>query len=128
MECESLLADLRAAVGDPHVLTGERVRESAIHTRGYVPRATKLVRPRDTSQVAAVLRVCNARNQVVVPQGGLTGLVEGTITAEDELILSLERLNRIEETDVAGRTMRVGAGVKLQQAQEEAERNGLMFP
>ena len=124
----AFLADLRAAVGDQHVLTGEQVRTGAIHTLGYVPRASTLVRPRDTAQVAAVLRACNARNQVVVPQGGLTGLVEGTITTDDELILSVERLNQIEAVDVVGRTMRVGAGVKLQHAQEEADRNNLMFP
>jgi FAD/FMN-containing dehydrogenase len=63
-----------------------------------------------------------------VPHGGLTGLVYGAATSEDELILSLEALNRIDSVDVAGRTMRVEAGVTLQRVQEEAERLNLMFP
>jgi FAD/FMN-containing dehydrogenase len=78
--------------------------------------------------VSAVLGLCHARGQPVVPHGGLTGLVYGGAASEDELILSLEALNRIESVDVAGRTMRVEAGVTLQRVQEEAERFNLMFP
>jgi FAD/FMN-containing dehydrogenase len=78
--------------------------------------------------MSAVLRLCHARRQPVVPHGGLTGLVYGGAVGEDEVILSLEALNRIEAVDVAGRTMRVEAGVTLQRAQEEAERFNLMFP
>ena len=78
--------------------------------------------------MSAVLRLCHSRGQPVVPHGGLTGLVYGTAARASELILSLEALNRIENVDVAGRTMRVQAGVTLQRAQEEAERFDLMFP
>jgi FAD/FMN-containing dehydrogenase len=123
-----LLADLRSAVGEQNLLTGDRIREIAIDALGHVPRASTLVRPRNTAEVSAVLRLCHARGQPVVPQGGLTGLVEGTVTSEHDVILSIERLNQIEAVDAAGRTMRVGAGVKLQQAQEEADRHGLLFP
>jgi FAD/FMN-containing dehydrogenase len=62
------------------------------------------VRPRDTAQVSAVMRLCHARRQPVVPHGGLTGLVFGTAASPNELILSLEALNRIESVDTAGRT------------------------
>jgi FAD/FMN-containing dehydrogenase len=88
----------------------------------------RVVHPRNTAEVSAVLRVCHAHDQVVVPLGGLTGLVEGTVATNDDLQLSLLRLNQIEDVDVAGRTMRVGAGVILQRAQEEADQHGLMFP
>jgi FAD/FMN-containing dehydrogenase len=124
----SLLADLRAAVGEQALLTGERVRECATDVQGHVPGATALVRPRSTAEVSAVLRLCHARGQPVVPQGGRTNLVEGTVSSPDELLISLELMNRIERVDVPGRTMRVEAGVILQRAQEEAERHELMFP
>lgn len=87
-----------------------------------------VVKPRNTAEVSAVLRICHAHSQVVVPLGGLTGLVEGAAAGESDLRLSLQRLNEIEDVDVAGRTMRAGAGVILQRAQEEAEKHGLMFP
>jgi FAD/FMN-containing dehydrogenase len=124
----SLLADLRAAVGEQALLTGERVRECAVDVQGHVPGAAALVRPRSTEEVSAVLRICHARGQPVVPQGGRTNLVEGTVSSPREIILSLERMNRIERVDASGRTMRVEAGVILQRAQEEAERHELMFP
>jgi FAD/FMN-containing dehydrogenase len=125
---DQFLADLRAIVGDWGVVTGE-----PLHSRTYDEfageiRANVLVRPRDTSQVSAVLRLCNSRGQTVVTHGGLTGLVYGTAAGVDDLILSLEAMNHIENVDVAGRTMRVQAGVVLQRAQEEAERLDFMFP
>jgi FAD/FMN-containing dehydrogenase len=128
MPDNQLLADLRAIVGDWGVVTGD-----PLHSRTYDPfageiRAEVLVRPRDTAQVSSVLRLCHSRGQVVVTHGGMTGLVYGTAARANDVILSLEALNKIESVDVPGRTMRVQAGVTLQRAQEEAERFDLMFP
>jgi len=123
-----LLADLRALLGEQGLVTGERLAARVYDQHVGPVLAQVLVRPADTTQVSAVLRLCHARRQPVVPHGGLTGLVYGGAVGEDEIILSLEALNRIESVDVAGRTMRVEAGVTLQRAQEEAERFNLMFP
>lgn len=122
-----LLTDLRASVGEQSVLTGERLRDRKYSADVGEVRAKVLVRPRSTAEVSSVLKVCHARGQAVVPHGGLTGLVFGASARENELILSLEAMNRIEEVDVGGRTMRVEAGVTLQRTQEEAEKHGLMF-
>lgn len=123
-----LLADLRALVGEQGVVTGERLTGRVYDEHVGSVRAKVLVRPVDTAQVCAVLRLCHERRQPVVPHGGLTGLVHGGVASEGELILSLEAMNRIESVDVTGRTMRVEAGVTLQRVQEEAERFSLMFP
>ena len=123
-----LLADLRALLGEQGVVTGERLAGRVYDQHVGPVLAQVLVRPADTTQVSAVLHLCHARRQPVVPHGGLTGLVYGGAVGEDEIILSLEALNRIESVDVAGRTMRVEAGVTLQRVQEEAERFNLMFP
>jgi FAD/FMN-containing dehydrogenase len=125
---EQLLADLRALVGERGLVTGERLTGRVYDPHVGSIAAKVLVRPADTLQVSAVLRLCHSRGQPVVPHGGLTGLVYGATANESELILSLEALNRIESVDVAGRTMRVEAGVTLQRVQEEAERFNLMFP
>ncbi len=123
-----LLADLRALVGEQGLVTGGRLT-SRVHEAHVGPvRAKVLVRPADTAQVSAVLRLCHARRQPVVTHGGLTGLVHGAVAAENELILSLEAMSRIEAVDVAGRTIRVESGATLQRVQDEAERHGLMFP
>jgi len=123
-----LVAELRALVGDWGVVTGDPLRARRYDPFAGEIRAEVLVRPRDTAQVSAVLRLCHSRRQVVVTHGGMTGLVYGTAARASDLILSLEALHRVENVDVPGRTMRVQAGVTLQRAQEEAERFDLMFP
>ncbi|HEY2401036.1 MAG TPA: FAD-binding oxidoreductase [Steroidobacteraceae bacterium] len=125
---DAFLADLRALVGENAVLTGERLRARVYDQHVGPVEARVLVRPATTGQVSAVLALCHSRGQPVVPHGGLTGLVYGCSARANELLLSLEAMNRIESVDVAGRTMRVEAGVTLQRAQEEAERFNLMFP
>lgn len=128
MPNDQLLADLRTLVGERGVVTGEPLRARTYDPFAGEVRAEVLVRPRDTAQVSAVLRLCHSRGQKVVTHGGCTGLVYGVAAGVNDLILSLEALNRIETVDVPGRTMRVEAGVTLQRAQEEAERFDLMFP
>jgi FAD/FMN-containing dehydrogenase len=124
---QELLADLRAIVGDEGLLSGERLAARKFDEYVGCVAAPVLVRPADTGQVSAVLRLCHARTQPVLPHGGLTGLVFGATARSSELILSLEALNRIESVDVAGRTMRVEAGVRLQHAQKAADSVDLMF-
>jgi FAD/FMN-containing dehydrogenase len=123
-----LVADLRAVVGEEGLVTGDKLHERKYDAFAGVIRAKVLLRPKSTAQVSDIMRLCHAKNQVVVPHGGLTGLVYGTTAGESDIILSMEAMTRIEDVDVAGRTIRVQAGVTLQRTQEEAERAGLMFP
>jgi FAD/FMN-containing dehydrogenase len=57
------------------------------------------VRPSDTGQVAAIMKSCFEHDQSVVPYGGLTNLVQGCATTPDDIALSFEKLNAIEEID-----------------------------
>jgi FAD/FMN-containing dehydrogenase len=90
--------------------------------------ARALLRPRSTAEVAAALKLCHAHGQAVVTHGGLTGCVEGATSNADTIVLSLERMNAIEEIDPVGRTATVQAGVILQKLQEAAREHGLLFP
>ena len=91
-------------------------------------RARVIVRPTSTEEVAAVMKLCHDRGQHVVVHGGLTGLVHAADTDPDDVVISTERLNRIEELDTLGRTLTVQAGVPLQSIHEAASAAGLMFP
>jgi FAD/FMN-containing dehydrogenase len=93
-----------------------------------VRQAKAVLRPASTAEVSEVLKRCHAAGQRVVPAGGLSGLVHGTDSDADEIILSLERMNHILEIDAAGRTMTVEAGVPLQAIQEAADAKDLFFP
>lgn len=124
-----LVADLVGIAGSDGVLTGEDVRSRAVGIwRPQSIQALAIVRPRTTDEVSEILKLCHARGQTVIAHGGRTGLVEGADTVQTDLILSLERMNQIESVDVVNRTMTLQAGVMLQAAQEEAERNGLLYP
>jgi FAD/FMN-containing dehydrogenase len=117
------------ALGTDAVLTGDDVhqRQAGIWRRDTV-QAKALLRPRSTAEVSAAMRICHAHDQPVVAHGGLTGLVESAITGPDDVALSLERMNTIEEINRTNRTMVVQSGVVLQRIQERAEDEGLMFP
>jgi FAD/FMN-containing dehydrogenase len=87
-----------------------------------------VLRPAVPDAVVAVMTALHQRRQRVVVQGGMTGLVGAAMPQDDEVILSLERLNRIEHIDTQAATMTVQAGVTLQAVQEAAQQHGLFFP
>jgi FAD/FMN-containing dehydrogenase len=124
-----ILDALVAIVGEERVLTGEAVAAVEFpwdtHT-GCAARA--IVEPETTDEVAAILRCCNDAGQAVVPFGGLTNLVQGCATAPDDIVLSLKRLNNIEDVDASAGVLTAQAGVTLQQAQDAAAAEDLFFP
>lgn len=128
-QAEAAVRALRAALGDEVVLTGEAIPERC-HTdwSGHAPaRPAALLRPRRTEEVSRALAICNEYGQGVVPQGGRTGMAGGAVPRPEDVALSLERLNRIEEIDAAASTMTVQAGVLLEQVQQAAADAGLLF-
>lgn len=57
------------------------------------------LKPQTTEQVAAVLQYCNTHKLAVVPQGGNTGLVGGSVPVFDEVVLSTSSMNKIHSLD-----------------------------
>jgi FAD/FMN-containing dehydrogenase len=126
---DPLAQALRDIVGPEGILSAEEVAQRpAGFMRPDMLKARLLVRPKTTAEVAAVLRLCNQHKRPVVTQGGLTGLVHGADTAPDDVVLSLERMNAIEEIDPLQRIAVCQAGVTLQALQEAAEEQGLSYP
>ncbi len=124
-----LIDELRALLGSGQVLTGEAVAGRSRHAWSAEPlEALALVRPASTDEIARVLALCNAHRQPVVTHGGRTGLSGGERATAADVVLSLERMNRIEEIDTAGRTAVVQAGCTLQALHEAVEAEGLCFP
>ncbi len=126
---EDLIAQLRSIVGAEGIVPAEELRRRpAGFMREDTLQASLLVRPKTTLEVSAVLKLCNREKIPVVPQGGLTGLVHGADTAPAHIVLSLERMNAIEEIDPVQRIAVAQAGVTLQTMQEALEPHGLAFP
>jgi FAD/FMN-containing dehydrogenase len=87
-----------------------------------------VLRPATPLAVSATMQVLSRLRQPVVVQGGMTGLVNAGVPQPGEVVLSLERLNRIEEIDPVSGTATVQAGVALETLHEAARRAGLFFP
>lgn len=97
--------------------------------RGKYRGLTRFVaRPATVGQAAEVVTICVEAGLPVVPQGGNTGLVGGTVTGEGEIILSTDRLDRIRDIDPLDNTITVEAGVILQRVQEAADEADRLFP
>jgi FAD/FMN-containing dehydrogenase len=96
----------------------------------YHGKAALVLKPGDTEQVAAILKLANDTRTAIVPQGGNTGLVGGQIPFETghEVVVALERLDRVRDIDLASNTMTVEAGLVLAQAQQVAASAGRLFP
>lgn len=96
--------------------------------RFHVP-AAAVVKPADVAHVQALCRWANEKRVPLIPQGGNTGLVGGQVPLMgEEVVVSLERLDRVRAVDAAAGHMTVEAGLILQRAQEVAETAGAMFP
>ncbi|PUA79791.1 FAD-binding oxidoreductase [Nocardioides currus] len=127
-----LLTDLRAALGDEHVLTAEaNTAAYAVDWRGaYRGTPLAVLRPGSTDEVAAAVRLANDAGVAIVPQGGNTGMCGGAVPTDDgsQLVLSLGRMRRVREVDAEGGTITVEAGVVLAEVQEAAAEAGRLFP
>lgn len=119
---------LAAIVGAGHVNTDPDVltARSVDWTGRYRGRASALIRPGSTEEVAAVLRTCRDAGAYVTIQGGCTSLVAGTVPEHHDVLLSMERLTDIGAVDAEERSIRMGAGVTLSSAQHAAGAAGLL--
>lgn len=91
--------------------------------------SSKLVlRPKTSAEVSAILRHCNARLLAVVPQGGNTGLVGGSVPVFDEVVLSLQRLNKVLAFDEYSGIVTCEAGVILENLNAYLEERGFVMP
>ncbi|KAF0727352.1 hypothetical protein Ae201684_014611 [Aphanomyces euteiches] len=90
---------------------------------------SKLVlRPKTTQQVSDILKYCNERRLAVVPQGGNTGLVGGSVPVHDEIILSTGMMNQIESFDAVSGIVVCQAGCILENLDRHVESFGYMMP
>jgi FAD/FMN-containing dehydrogenase len=129
MTLQKRLADI---VGAAHVLTAAAETQPYLTDwrKQYSGPADCVVRPGSTEEVAAVVALCAGEGVAVVPQGGNTGLVGGSVPtgARREVVLALGRMNRIRSLDRLNDTATVEAGCVLAAVQAAAADAGRLFP
>ena len=128
----NFLDSLVAIVGPSYVIT-ERGSQTKYVTDWFgrvTGNALAVVRPSSVSEVSFVVKACASHCVSIVPQGGNTGLVGGALpdASGKQIVLGLDRLNKILHIDSAGKTMTVESGVLLAVVHQAAQGNGLEFP
>jgi D-lactate dehydrogenase (cytochrome) len=128
----NFLAQCRDLVGANYVLTDPTDTASYLTDwrRRFTGKALAVIKPASTEEVAGVVRLCNEYRVPIVPQGGNTGLVLGSVPDEsgNAIVLSLTRLNRIRAIDTINNTMTVESGCILEHIQNAAAEQERLFP
>src|SRR5215831_9408868 len=124
-----VVAALRDAIGAINVRTDPDLVEANVvdwtgRFRGSTP---AVVRPGTVGEVAEVLRLCSASGTPVVPQGGNTGLVGGSVPLHGEVVIDLRRLDHIEPVDPRTGQVTAQAGVTLARLQTRAAEAGWLY-
>ncbi len=97
-------------------------------TRRWTPSPFAIAFPASVDEIQAIVRWANANAVGIVPSGGRTGLSGGAVACNGELVVSLERMNRVLDFNAVDRTLTVEAGIPLQRVQELAREHGLQYP
>ena len=129
---EDTLRVLKEIVGPNNYIDDALKMDSYLHDwrnqfQGLSP---LILKPLNTQMVSEILLLCNKYHINIVPQGGNTGLVGGGIPSNSgtEVIVSLEKMNRILDIDSINFTMTLEAGCILAEVQEAALNADRMFP
>ncbi|MBP1861998.1 FAD/FMN-containing dehydrogenase [Rhizobium herbae] len=128
----ALQASLRAALTNDMVLTDteEMLRFCRDWHGDVTSSAVAVLRPRSTEDVAAAVRACRELGVSIVPQGGNTGLVLGSIPdrPESQVVLSLERMSAIRNIDADDFSAVVEAGCILSELKDRIAEKNMYFP
>ncbi|TRL39331.1 FAD-binding oxidoreductase [Rhizobium straminoryzae] len=127
-----IISRFTALVGPANVVSDpQEIAPRLVENRGLYKGASPLVlKPGSTQEVSAILRLASETGTAIVPQTGNTGLVGGQTPSADgtQLILSLERMNRIRDIDPLANLLVAEGGCILADVQKAAESVGRLFP
>src|SRR3989338_2132517 len=97
-------------------------------TGKYIGKAKIVLKPKTTDEISKILEYCNAKNIKIIPQGGNTGLVGGCIAEENDIILNMERMNKIISLDEKTGIMICESGCILENLQNFANDKDFLMP
>ena len=120
---------LTAVVGEDYVRTDAASLESyGVDALGQGHPPDVVVLPANTSEVAAIARVCNGQRMPLVVRGAGTGFTGGAVPTRGGVVLSMERMNRILEIDETNLLAIVEPNVITADLQRAVEQLGLFYP
>ncbi|MDR6870433.1 FAD/FMN-containing dehydrogenase [Bosea sp. BE125] len=123
---------LAAIVGARHIIGPDGDQEPyLVDWRGrYRGTAEAIVKPASTAEVAAIVKLCAELGFAIVPQGGNTGMCGAAtpVGGRPNVVLRLDRMNRIRAISRLGDSIAVDAGCILADVQKAAEAADRLFP
>ena len=127
---DARVAELTRCLPDLRLLTasGDLEHYGRDWTRRWTPAPLAIALPASVEEVQVIVRWANQQRVAIVPSGGRTGLSGGAVAANGELVLSLERMNRVLDFNAVDRTLSVQSGIILQAVHEAARGHGLLYP
>jgi len=130
MKLNPLIDKLIALLGIENIIYGKDLDQKYHHVwkMDEPLKALALVMPKSTKQVSQIMKICFKNDQEVIIHGGLTNLVGGTESKKHQLVISLEKMNKIEEIDQKSRTVTVQSGVILENLINSVSDKDLLLP
>jgi glycolate oxidase len=129
---QEALEELEKIVGRENMLTDREAMVDYSHDEFSTSDIFKfpevVIKPGTAEEIAEVLRLANRENIPVTPRGGASGLCGGCVPSFGGILLSLEKMNRILEVDIANQMAVVESGVRLMDFYAAVEESGLFFP
>lgn len=124
------VAYFRQLLGQSGVLTEQEDIQPYNHDwmKKFHGNSACVLRPASTEQVSNIMAYCHKNNIAVVPQGGNTGLVGGSVPVFDEVVLSLGRMNKVLAFDEYSGIVTAEAGVVLENLNSYLEERGFIMP
>jgi len=125
-----LITDLENILGKAYVFTDMDTRKTYGHdeTEDYVFPPSVVLKPGNTAEIAAIMKLAHANKIWVTPIGGRTGLSGGALAIREGIGLSLERLNKIIEIDEQNLQVTTEPAVITQVLREAVAEKGLFYP
>lgn len=96
--------------------------------RKYKGHSKLVLKPQSTNEVSQILKYCNEKLLAVVPQGGNTGLVGGSVPVFDEIVINMSRMSQIRSFNEVSGTLVVEAGCILEVVDQFLVEKNHLFP
>ncbi len=128
----AIAAQLRAIVGEPHVIYGEpeRMQDYAhdeVPGQEYAHMPEVVVKPSSAAHVSQIMQLANRERVPVTPRGAGSGLSGGAVPIYGGVLLSMERMNHILEIDRENMVAVVEPGVVTNDINEAVKEFGLFY-
>jgi FAD/FMN-containing dehydrogenase len=127
---QNFIKSLTRIVGESNILHSGAEKERFTHIwKTDIPLEAKaVIFPSSTEEVSEIMKYCYGIKQEVIVHGGLSNLVGGTETESNQLVISLDKMNLIEEVDPQSKTITAQAGAILENMIDAAKEKNLLLP